>query len=320
MRIDSKIKPEMEKIILQFYKTKTRQEIADLLGNDITPQNVQDWLKHRNLFVKKNMFSNQDIEYMRLHYNDMSYKDIGDKLGFTEKQIRGKINNMGLSKIRKFNDTYFSVINTPNKAYFLGLIFADGWIVNNITLGNYELGLQLQSQDKHILTKFNNELGGTHLIVHKNKKEKYIKGIKTVSGEQDTIRVYSKRIVNDLISLNILPNKTKEKVYPIVPDDLFFDFLRGYIDGDGCYYCHKNNFQITITCANKEPLEWISKVLKQNNINTSIYKEYDTKYRLYCFRASDVKCLISKMYYKSNVTCLSRKYNKIKSFLIGFAI
>ena len=320
MRNDSKIKPEMVDIILRFYKTKTRQEIAEILGNGVTAQNVQSWLKRRNLFVKKDMFSDDDIEFMKSHYQDMSYKDIGIKLGFTERQVRGKINNMGLSKIRRFNDRYFQNIDSSNKAYYLGLIYADGWIICDEKVGTYELGLQLQSQDKYILEKLNQELGGVHNIVHTPSKVKIIKGVQTISKEQDTLRVYSKQLVDDLIALNIVPNKTKSSLYPIIPNDYFFDFLRGYIDGDGCYYINRNgNCEITITCAQYQPLEWILSVLQQMNICTSVYQEYDTKYRLYCFRKTDVKNLLNKLYYNDNGFCLIRKFNKIKPYLDGFA-
>ena len=320
MRNDSKIKLEMINTILQFYKIKTRQEIADMLGNGVTAQNVQSWLKRRNLFVKKDMFSDDDIEYMKTHYQDMSYKEIGNKLGFTERQIRGKINNMGLSKIRKFNDTYFQIINSPNKAYFLGLIYADGWVIFNKKVGTYEFGLQLQSQDKYILEKLNQELGGVHDIIHTPSKEKIIKGVKTISKDQNTLRVYSKQLVNDLIALNIVPNKTKSSLYPIIPDEYFFDFLRGYIDGDGCYCINKNgNCEISITCSHRQPLEWVSQNLQRKNIHTSVYQEYDTKYRLYCFRKDDVRMLINKLYYNVDNFCLIRKFDKIKPYLDGFA-
>lgn len=320
MREDSKIKPEMEKIILENYKTKTRQQIADILGEEVTAQNVQAWLRRRGLFVKKNMFSDFDIEYMKQHYFDMSYKEIGEKLGFTERQIRGKVNHLGLIKNRQFIDTYFENIDCSDKAYFLGLIYADGWIVYNPKVATYELGIQLQSSDKHILESLNNALGGVHKISHTAPKEKEIKGVKTISKDQDALRVYSKKIVNDLMSLNIVPNKTKHSAYPSVPDEYFFDFLRGYIDGDGCYYFDKlNNCEISITCSNEEPLKWISGKLEHYNIHSFVYKEYDTKYRLYCYRRNDVEKLISKMFYSSNILYLKRKYDKIKSHINGFA-
>lgn len=310
----------MVDIILRFYKTKTRQEIAEILGNGVTAQNVQSWLKRRNLFVKKDMFSDDDIEFMKSHYQDMSYKDIGIELGFTERQIRGKINNMGLTKIRRFNDTYFHVINSPNKAYFLGLIYADGWIIHNKKVGTYEFGLQLQDQDKYILEKLNQEFGGVHDIIRTPPKEKIIKGVKTTSKEQNTLRVYSKQLVDDLISLNIVSNKTKSSLYPVIPDEYFLDFLRGYIDGDGCYYINNDgNCVVSITCSHKQPLEWISSTLQRMNIHTSVYQEYNTKYRLYCFRKDDVKSLINKLFYNTDIPYLIRKFNKIKPYLDGFA-
>mgnify|MGYP004581692311 CR=1 FL=1 len=72
------------------------------------------------------MFSKDDILFMKTYYKDMPYKEIAKTLGFTERQIRGKINNMKLSKTRKFQSTYFDVIDTDLKAYYLGFIYADG--------------------------------------------------------------------------------------------------------------------------------------------------------------------------------------------------
>lgn len=88
----------------------------------------------------KTIFKESDIEYMKNNYLTKSYKEIGIILGFSERQIRGKINNMGLKKERVFNSDYFSIINTEEKAYFLGLIFGDGWVSMNekIELMNLE--------------------------------------------------------------------------------------------------------------------------------------------------------------------------------------
>ena len=41
---------------------------------------------------------------MKNNYSTMSYKEIAEQIGFSERQVRGKINNMGLKKLRKFND------------------------------------------------------------------------------------------------------------------------------------------------------------------------------------------------------------------------
>lgn len=78
---------------------------------------------------------------------------------------------------------------------------------------------------------FNNELGGVHKIKYDH-HEKYICGYKNKSmTDTACIRIYSKEIVEDLIKHKVLENKTLKAEYPIVDDDLFFDFLRRYIDG-----------------------------------------------------------------------------------------
>ena len=110
-------------------------------------------------------------------------------------------------------------------------------------------------------------------------------------------------------------NKSLKGTIPIVDDSLFFDFLRGYIDGDGCYYVDNNQTYMHITCGNRIPLEYIQNKLSQFNIKTKIYTENDRKYRLMCTSFKEMKKLINSLYYKNDLFCLERKYEKIKHFL-----
>lgn len=98
----------------------------------------------------KSIFTKEDIDFIKQNYSSLTYKEIGNKLGFTERQIRGKANNMGLTKLRTFNKHYFHKIDTSNKAYYVGLLFADGWIINNPKARTYECSIELQSQDRYI--------------------------------------------------------------------------------------------------------------------------------------------------------------------------
>ena len=90
----------------------------------------------------KKIFTDEQEKFMINNYLTMSYKEIGEKLGFTERQIRGRLNNMGYTKIRKINDHYFDIIDIPLKAYLLGFIYADGWVYHNENTRNYEFGIQ----------------------------------------------------------------------------------------------------------------------------------------------------------------------------------
>lgn len=271
-----KIKEHMEDFIRHNYLTMSQKELANKLGEGVTASDIQHWLKKNNLYKRKNLFTEDDINYMINNYKNMEYKEIANYLGFTERQIRGKLNNMGYTKLRDFNKNYFNEINSDLKAYFLGYIYADGWVIYNESTRNYEFGMGLQSQDKYILEALNKEIGGVHKLTHIKPRDKIIEGNITHSGEQDCLRIYSKEIVLDLISHGVTPNKTYNYEIPSFPDEYFFDFLRGYIDGDGCYHTNKNNYTImSLVCMNKEVLQWIQAKLLNYNIHTNIYiKEY----------------------------------------------
>lgn len=267
----------------------------------------------------KSIFTEEQIEYIKNNYLIMSYKEIANVLGFTERQIRGKINHMNLSKLRKINSDYFHEINTPLKAYLLGFIYADGWISYNVENRNYEFGIELTEEDKYVLDLINNELGGKNKLIYTPAKKVVINGVESNRKPTYCLRVYCKELVFDLEKQGIMKNKTKNDSYPIVNDILFFDFLRGYIDGDGCFYNNKARTILHITCASNVPLTYIQDKLKLYNVNTAIYMEKERKYRLICYDRNSVLNLVNHLYYKDGLFYLKRKYEKIKSLIIGSA-
>lgn len=121
-----------------------------------------------------------------------------------------------------YNENYFEKIDSEDKAYFLGLIYSDGCIVNNQDEYRYKITLKLHTKDKHILEDF----------------------IKSVSGEMSLwfhgqrdiceVSLSGKKIVKDLEEKGLHPNKTFTIKYPEISEELERHFLRGYFDGDGC--------------------------------------------------------------------------------------
>lgn len=167
---------------------------------------------------KSSIYTKEMLDYMIANYKTMEYKEIADHLGLTDKQVRTKMAVLGYKKYRTFNNRYFQFIDTPLKAYFLGFIFADGWVCANENPRNYEFGMELQSGDKYILDKLNDELGGVHIIYHSNPGEQIICGKTVHSGHSDILRVYSKSLVLDLINNGIATNKTTKDIIPHVSD------------------------------------------------------------------------------------------------------
>lgn len=266
----------------------------------ILPQEVKNLNK---------IFSDDDIQYMKENFATKSYKEIATKLGFTERQIRSKLNNMGFKKLRSFNKRYFKTVDSPSKAYWLGFLYADGYIVDNSKTRNYELGIELDYKDRYILEALSNELGNVHKIINRSRTKEYNGYVFTTNTS--VIRIYSKEIVKDLERLGVVQNKTNSVIYPNYNEKYFFDFLRGYLDGDGCISINKRgNLLVSFTCSNREFLKTIQNIiLKKLSIAGNIYKENDKKFKLMYFRKSDIPKLLSKIYYDPTSIMLLRKYN-----------
>lgn len=266
----------------------------------------------------KKIFSSVELEFLKNNYDKMQYKDIAQYLGKTERQVRGKINGMGLSKLRKFDKSFFNCIDTPEKAYWLGFIFADGWVVCNETDRTYELGIELQEQDSYILESLVAAIKGNHKIVHTH-HHRIFNGY-----EYDTstarLRIYSKEIVRGLMSNGVSTNKTISPDFPKV--ELYMrDFVRGFLDGDGCItQSNRGHIVVTFTNSNLEFLSYLRDAIYNCcDAHGSIYSENPKKHSLRFFRVADTQRLLSWIYYDENLLTLKRKEEKYRA-LSGLAV
>ena len=325
------ITQEQEEFIIKNYYSMTNKEIGDVIR--ISPDLVSHYGRKNGLKKDRNhnrllKLTDEQKEFIKQNCETMTSREIGDIVGYTRKQIQGWIDHHCKDrkrKIRQFNDRYFESIDTPEKAYWLGFIYADGWISihkhdqesDRLT---YEFGMQLQRQDEYMLDSLNMALGGKHIVKQLDHKKRILNNKAITETQSSVLRVYSKSFVLDLLNNGIAQRKTKSDVFPIVDDQYFLDFLRGYIDGDGCIHQIKNGILgVHITGANKYIFEYLQqKLLNDYNISTKIYSEefdeWRTKYRLYCFRQDDVKRLLDLIYYDPSIIKLERKYQKYIDF------
>ena len=141
--------------------------------------------------------------------------------------------NMGRKRIFKVNESYFEKIDSEEKAYFLGFLYADGY--NNNKKGRVVLALK--SDDVEILEAFRKSLDSNIPIhIRSYKRNDGYKEIKTSCY----FELNSRKISNDLVKLGCVQNKTnKIRVPEFLEKHLIRHFIRGYFDGDGCIYLHK---------------------------------------------------------------------------------
>jgi len=284
---------------------------------------IYHWVTHHGYADKYKredlVFKEEDIQFIKDNYLNMSYIEMSKVLPYAEVQIRAKAEQLGLTKTRRFNNRYFEKIDTPLKAYFLGYIYADGWISTNGT--SYEFGMTLQDQDKYVLEKLNEELGGKHIIKYEPPRKENILGRLCNCQASDTLRVYSKPLVMDLINQGISYNKSYSNIFPKVEEEFFFDYLRGYLDGDGSIYTdyvhHRKDayLQIRIASLCKDNLDYLKERLSKYDIKTNVYRSHESKYDLVCYTIEDVQKLANEIYYSPDLFCLSRKRNKVSTLI-----
>lgn len=137
------------------------------------------------------------------------------------------------------NEHFFDKIDTQEKAYIIGLLYADG---HNRSDSNKVI-LGLKESDKHILDQINNLIQPTKSLTFKDLS--YIRKNKGFEKSQNQyiLTIYNKHISERLNELGISKGvKSFTLTFPTWLDEsLIRHFIRGYFDGDGCLFINNKN-------------------------------------------------------------------------------
>lgn len=240
-----------------------------------------------------------------------SLTKLSKKYGVSRNTLSKAIKELGYSVENyqnkpEFNEHVFDVIDTEEKAYWLGFIFADGYV--SLNSNNFEISLN--GEDKVHLEKFNIFIEGP---IDKVKVGKVKCGNTICKRCRWGSR--SKHLKEVLISYGCVPQKSLILQFPSVSifksPSLIRHFIRGYWDGDGC-----------LTWSNKEHTYLGISVLGTEDFLTSM-KEYlplKFDYKLGYNNDSDKTRVLSlfgkngfelaKYLYSNCTIYLDRKYEK----------
>jgi hypothetical protein len=120
---------------------------------------------------------------------------------------------------------YFHTIDAKEKAYWLGFLYADGFLTEQH--GSIEIRLELSKDDEDSVDRFCGDLG-----LNNDKKE--YRRHRNLERECVEIRFACRRMSDDLIRHGLKFRKSKIIEYPKLSSrDLELAFLLGYYDGDG---------------------------------------------------------------------------------------
>jgi len=203
----------------------------------------------------------------------------------------------------KFNNTVFDSIDTEEKAYWLGFLYADG----NVHSKSNIVSISLKREDREHLVKFRNFLGAqaniTDSSIFINNKEYKI----------SKFSVCNKHLKEILINLGCVPKKSLILTFPNLDifkeEGLVYDFIRGYVDGDGCLTFSKNGRLNLSILGTKEFLEGICKAFP--NKFSSIFKAKRIKTNVWTISncGNNADDVTYKLYSKATIY-LDRKYDR----------
>lgn len=262
--------------------------------------------------MRKIILSQEQINnILSLYKSGLGETKIHNQLGISIRHIRrtlGENNILTIGTKRNFTDeTFFENIDSEQKAYWLGFLFADGYVrLRNNKYG--ELRLKLQSKDKSHIQLFKDTIKSDNII--KDITERYMYKGQIKNASSTSFSVYSTKIVNDLINLGCVQNKTKFIEFPNrISHTLIHHFIRGYFDGDGSIYTTKQPYGFFICGSSENFLSKISQIFKENGIGKQdLRKNNNNVFILSSARINDIN-RIGMFLYNDATVFLKRKKN-----------
>lgn len=190
---------------------------------------------------------------------------------FLSKHIKLRSSSEAARKY-KVNQDYFEIIDTPEKAYWLGFIYADGYV----SIGKYRnlTGIALAKKDKEHLEAFQKAIS-SNIPIHEYKTSSTNYG----TSNYCRIQICSKKFTSDLIRHGVVEHKTDILKPPEIDERLKPHFIRGYFDGDGCltYRIRDTRKEYVVKIlSTPEFLDMIKNFIEDNNIAT-VRKYYQRK-------------------------------------------
>lgn len=241
---------------------------------------------------------------LRTLVRDANDVQIGLMLGVSSRTIRNWRHKFGInpSSVNQgstqyiLNRSFFQIIDTPEKAYVLGFIAADGAIHRN----GRSLSIAIAESDIDHLYAIRDVIGGNNEIHVKTRSSGYQGGTLAV------LNLCGVEMVRDLATLGIHPNKASHLCLPSIPSHLESHLIRGLFDGDG--HINNRNFSLIGTA------ELIT------GVQSSI--QFHTGHLLNIRSAKDMPRLVGYRHdravlawiYDSATIVLKRKYEKYNMF------
>ena len=271
----------------------------------------------------KYKWTEYEDEIIRKYYNSGGYERVKKYIPHrTDSSIQARASKLGVRYLT-YNKEYFNIIDSPTKAYWLGFLYADGYVTSDD-----RWGLELQLSDMSHMKNLLDELSYSGNIKTRDRK-----GIESCS-----FLIKNKDMTNSLKDKGVIPNKTCCLEFPsvdVLENKYYSHFIRGFFDGDGCVsygYITKprkdrNNKiytrlhkEINIVCKADNFVKELLKIMLNNDITLhhNINRQHNNLNVIKTSSISDIINFYKYIYSDSNPTNrLNRKFNKFNDLFIA---
>ncbi|MFI5113512.1 MAG: hypothetical protein ACHP7J_00105 [Terriglobales bacterium] len=178
------------------------------------------------------------------YQSGMTAREAGRLSGCSQDACLESLKRHGISRRRAgeqptytVNHSFFSNIDTEEKAYVLGFVSADGWVSDKRHL----LGIALSSRDRSHLEKINNAMNSTYPIHFQDTGRITKRENRPITLSK--ISILSRQIVSDLASLGVVERKSLIIAPPtFLSREMERHYWRGMVDGDGSIHVMKSSY------------------------------------------------------------------------------
>ena len=276
---------------------------------------------------KKIIINNAIKEYINTPLLDRSVKSISAKYGINQKTLSKYLKLQGIDiknnrNASDFNYRFFQNIDTEEKAYWLGFLYADGFV----SAKRNQVGLSISLKDIDHLKKYNAALrfskglrvSETHQFGdknnHQNKNGETMYMVTTVISNPD--------MKNYLIEKGCVPNKSLILEFPdesifkesdkYSKRELILHFIRGYFDGDGTlglYQHSKTNTNLEESLIFVGTEKFLKKLQEYIGEGFLIHKSNCGEFTYRLSYSTKKAFKVAELMYKNSTVSLERKYN-----------
>lgn len=254
--------------------------------------------------MKATVINEQDV--LSTYLKSKGLVDCAKKMKISTNRLKNILMKNGIHvSMRKhtLDIDFFETIKSPEVAYWLGFIIADGYL----TQAHNKLSLKVK--DKDILPKFKKCINAGSPV-----REAFPFDKRTGKNYcSQSIQICSKDFCKHLLNLGVSNAKSQKCLPPPMREEFYSHFVRGVFDGDGGFFMKKAHIKyagILKICGTEDILKFIQEIVyKKININSKLSQsKYKNLFYLH-FQKKDFKPFLDWIYSESHSDIrLDRKY------------